>query len=159
MSRIHVLARDNGAGLSRDLAILTAALHAAGHEVCVSGIGAGGLRRTWRLAQRRAGLAWRRWREGPAAARFDLNLMLERVRPEYFGLARRNALMPNPEWFADEDRRWLGGIDCVFAKTRHAQPLFEALGCRSVYTGFSSLDRRRGEVPREPPSSISAGAA
>lgn len=150
MSRIHVLARDNGAGLSRDLAILTAALHAAGHEVCVSGIGAGGLRRAWRLAQRRTGLAWRRWREGPAAARFDLNLMLERVRPEYFGLARHNVLMPNPEWFADEDRRWLGGIDCVFAKTHHAQPLFEALGCRSMYTGFSSLDRRRGEVPREP---------
>lgn len=150
MSRIHVLARDNGAGLSRDLAILTSALAAAGHEVCVSGIGAGGLRRAWTLAQRRAGLAWRGWHEGPAAARFDLNLMLERVRPEYFGLARRNALMPNPEWFADEERRWLGDIDCVFAKTRHAQPLFEALGCRSLFTGFSSLDRRRAEVPREP---------
>lgn len=149
MSRVHVLARDNGAGLSRDLAILTAALAAAGHEVCVSGIGAGGLRRAWRLAQRRAGLAWRRWREGAAAARFDLNLMLERVRPEYFGLARCNVLMPNPEWFADEDRRWLDGIDCVFAKTRHAQPLFESLGCRSVFTGFSSLDRRRADVPRE----------
>lgn len=149
MSRIHVLARDNGAGLSRDLAILTAALHAAGHEVCVSGIGAGGLRRAWRLAQRRAGLVWRGWREGRAGLRFDLNLMLERVRPEYFGLARRNVLMPNPEWFADEERRWLGGIDGVFAKTRHAQPLFEALGCRSVFTGFSSLDRRRDDVPRE----------
>jgi hypothetical protein len=149
VSRIHVLARDNGAGLSRDLEVLTTALAAAGHQVCVSGIGAGGLRRAWRLAQRRTGLAWRRWRDGPAAARFDLNLMLERVRPEYFALARRNVLMPNPEWFAEEDRRWLGGIDCVFAKTRHAQPLFEALGCRSVFTGFSSLDRRRAGVPPE----------
>lgn len=149
MSRIHVLARDNGAGLSRDLAILTTALAAAGHEVCVSGIGAGGVRRAWRLAQRRIGLAWRGWRAGPAGARFDLNLMLERVRPEYFALARRNALMPNPEWFAEEERRWLGGVDCVFAKTRHAQPLFEALGCRSVFTGFTSFDRRRIEVPRE----------
>src|SRR5690606_22572067 len=99
VSRIHVLARDNGAGLSRDLAILTTGLAAAGHEVCASGIGAGGVRRAWTLARRRAGLAWRRWRGGPA--RFDLNLMLERVRPEYFPLARLNALMPNPEWFAD----------------------------------------------------------
>ena len=150
MSRIHVLARDNGAGLSRDLAILTTALVAAGHEVCVSGIGAGGVRRAWGLARRRVGLAWRRWREGPSGGRFDLNLMLERVRPEYFALAQHNVLMPNPEWFAEEDRRGLGGIDCVFAKTRHAQPLFEALGCRSVFTGFTSLDRLRADVVREP---------
>ncbi len=150
MSRIHVLARDNGAGLSRDLVIVTQALAQAGHEVCVSGIGAGGVRRAWRLAQRRATLAWRGWREGAAASRFDLNLMLERIRPEYFALARRNVLVPNPEWFADEDRRWLGGVDAVFTKTRHAAPLFEALGCRSVHTGFTSLDRLRAEVPREP---------
>ena len=150
MSRIHVLARDNGAGLSRDLVIATAALETAGHEVVASGIGAGGLRRTWRLVQRRAGLAWRRWREGDGAGRFDLNLMLERTRPEYFDLARRNALVPNPEWFADDERRWLPRIDCVFAKTRHAQPLFEALGCRTAYTGFTSFDRLRAEVAREP---------
>jgi hypothetical protein len=150
VSRIHVLARDNGAGLSRDLVIVTQALAQAGHEVCVSGIGAGGMRRAWRLAQRRATLAWRGWREGAAASRFDLNLMLERIRPEYFALARRNVLVPNPEWFDDEDRRWLGGVDAVFTKTRHAAPLFEALGCRSVHTGFTSLDRLRAEVPREP---------
>lgn len=150
MSHVHVIARDNGAGLSRDLALLPAALAAAGHEVCVSGIGAGGLRRRWRLVRLRAGLALRRWREGPARGRFDLNLMLERVRPEYFALARSSVLMPHPEWFPDEERRWLGGIDCVFAKTHHAQPLFEALGCRTLFTGFTSLDRRDVDVPREP---------
>ena len=38
----------------------------------------------------------------------------------------------------------------VFAKTHHAVPLFEALGCRTEFVGFTSFDRLLREVPREP---------
>lgn len=149
MTSVHVIARDNGAGLSRDLAILTRALALGGFEVTVSAIGAGGARRTATLLRRRAQLLWRRWREGAARGRFDVNLMDERIRPDHLPLARRNVLMPHPEWFAEQDRPWLASIDRVFAKTRHAVPIFEALGCRSEFVGFTSFDRRLPQVPRE----------
>ncbi len=146
MTSVHVIARDNGAGLSRDLAILTGALGDAGFDVTVSAIGAGGLRRRSRLLQRRAQLAWGGWREGAARGRFDVNLMDERD----LALARRNVLMPHPEWFAPEDRALLGTLDRVFAKTHHAVPIFEAQGCRTEFTGFTSFDRRLAEVARTP---------
>ncbi|HEY0178506.1 MAG TPA: glycosyltransferase [Dokdonella sp.] len=150
MIRVHVVARDNGAGLSRDLEILERALVEAGFEVVVSAIGQGGLRRLAQRVRVQAGLLRRGWRGGAAARRFDVNLMDERVRPEYFGLARRNVLLPHPEWFRAEWTGALGSVDRVFVKTRHAVPLFEALGCAVDFVGFTSLDRLRREVPREP---------
>ena len=150
MTRVQVIARDNGAGLSRDLAILSRALAGAGFEVTVSAIGAGGLRRQATLLKRRAQLAWRRWRCGAAAGRFDVNLMDERGRPDYLPLARRNVLMPHPEWFDEADRPRLGAFDRIYTKTRHAVPIFEALGCRTEFVGFTSFDRRLPEVAREP---------
>lgn len=149
MTHVHVIARDNGAGLSRDLAILTRVLAQQGFEVTLSAIGAGGLRRSATLLRRRAQLMWRRWRSGIAHARFDVNLMDERIRPDHLNLARRNVLMPHPEWFAEQDRPWLPSIDCVFAKTRHAVPIFDALGCRAQFVGFTSLDRHLPQVARE----------
>ncbi len=150
MTRVQVIARDNGAGLSRDLAILARALTGAGFEVTVSAIGAGGLRRQATLLKRRAQSTWRRWRHGAAAGRFDVNLMDERGRPDYLPLARRNVLMPHPEWFDEADRPRLGAFDRIYTKTRHAVPIFEALGCRAEFVGFTSFDRRLPEVQREP---------
>jgi len=150
MTRVQVIARDNGAGLSRDLVILARALTGAGFEVTVSAIGAGGLRRQMTLLKRRVQSAWRRWRHGAATRRFDVNLMDERGRPDYMPLARRNVLMPHPEWFDEADRPRLGSFDRIYTKTRHAVPIFEALGCRAEFVGFTSFDRRQIEVQREP---------
>ena len=128
MPSVHLVARDNGAGLSRDLEILRRALGDAGFVLTISAIGAGGLRRQFRFASVKARLAWRGLARARSHARFDVNLMDERLRPKYAPLARRNVLLPHPEWF---DTAWtpdLKLIDRVFAKTRHAVPLFEALG-------------------------------
>jgi hypothetical protein len=147
--RVHLVARDNGAGLSRDITILTGAIAAGGFDLTVSALGQGGLRRGARNARLRARLAWEAFRRsGPS--RFDVNLMDERIWPNFRALARRNVLLPHPEWF---DVAWiaqLGMIDCVFAKTRHAVPIFEAHGRQTIFVGFSSLDRRLADVPREP---------
>jgi hypothetical protein len=75
--------------------------------------------------------------------------MLEEIRSEYLPLARRNVLLPNPEWFRPQDRQALGAIDCVFAKTRHAESIFAALGCAVAFTGFTSEDRHDGSIARE----------
>lgn len=147
--RVHLIARDNGAGLSRDLEILKRVIGAAGFELTVSAIGAGGVRRFITRMSVRMALASRARRDGAAFAKFDVNLMDEHLRPEYAPLARRNVLMPHPEWF---DVAWtpaLRVIDRVFAKTRHAVPLFEALGCRTDFVGFTSFDRLLRDVPRE----------
>lgn len=149
MSRIHVAARDNGAGLSRDLQILAGALNDAGFDVTVSAIGQGGPRRQLRHLQLRAKLALARWRGGAAQGRFDVNIMLERAWRKYPLLARRSALVPNPEWFKPEYAPFFGAVDRVFAKTRHAVPIFEALGRRTDYIGFTSGDRMLTSVPRE----------
>jgi glycosyltransferase involved in cell wall biosynthesis len=150
MLNVHLVARDNGAGLSRDLEILSRALRDAGFDLAISAIGAGGLRRQLRFASVKARLAWRGLTRGRAHARFDVNLMDERLRPKYAPLSRRNVLLPHPEWF---DVAWTADlrlIDRVFAKTRHAVPIFEALGCRTDFVGFTSVDRRLADVAREP---------
>jgi hypothetical protein len=150
MISVHLVARDNGAGLSRDLEILKRAIAEAGFDLTISAIGAGGLRRQLQLVRLRTALAWRGFRNGASHGRFDVNLMDERLRPKYLPLARRNVLMPHPEWF---DPAWapnLHRLDRVFAKTRHAVPIFEALGCRTDFIGFTSIDRRSPDVAREP---------
>jgi hypothetical protein len=150
MISVHLVARDNGAGLSRDLEILKRVIEAAGFDLSISAIGAGGMRRFIRLTRTRLLLASRARREGASRAKFDVNLMDEHLRTEYAPLARRNVLMPHPEWF---DPAWtpeLRTIDRVFAKTHHAVPIFEALGCRTEFVGFTSIDRRLPDVPREP---------
>jgi hypothetical protein len=150
MISVHLLARDNGAGLSRDLAILARAIAEAGFDLTLSAIGQGGLRRQARLATLRAKLAWRSVRHGGERARFDVNLMDERIWPDFLPLARSNVLMPHPEWFKREWLPLLQSLDRVFAKTRHAVPIFEAQGCRTDFVGFTSIDRMLPDVTREP---------
>jgi hypothetical protein len=86
---------------------------------------------------------------GREAREYDVNLMLERIRPEVFPLARHNVLLPHPEWFDPRDHAPLAEIDRVFALTRHAVPIFEQLGKRVDYVGFTSEDRFDASVPRE----------
>lgn len=148
MTRVNLVARDNGFGLSRNLRLLHDALVGAGLEVTVSGIRRGALRKALHPMKLRARTLARRL-SGRGAARWDVNLMLERVRPEYLATARRNVLLPHPEWFDPRDRAWLPRLDRVFALTRHALPIFERLGMRVEYTGFTSEDRRDSSVPRE----------
>lgn len=137
-TRIQVLARDNGAGLSRDLRLLTDALGEVGAQVQTTALPHRGRLAEWLT---RVGLVGR-------APVFDLNLMLERVRPEFARTASHNVLVPNPEYFRPRDRAALDCIDAVWAKTHHAEQLFAALGVPTRYIGFDSPDRLDPEVPR-----------
>ena len=148
MGSINLIARDNGFGLSRDLRLLAAALAARGHEVSLSPRRRGKLRKIfgpWRPRLRAAA----RWLRGLDMHEFDVNLMLEHVRPEWFVLGRRNVMMPNPDWFLPSDAQALSGIDCIFAKTRQTQALFAGRHPRVVFTGFTSEDRHEPSVTRQ----------
>ena len=148
MIRVNLIARDNGFGLSRNLHLLHDALAAAGFDVTISGIRRGALRKVLHPARLRARTLARRL-AGRDPQHWDANLMLERVRPEYLATARRNVLLPHPEWFDERDRRWLPRLDRAFVLTRHAVPIFASLGLKTEYTGFTSEDRSDPSVPRE----------
>jgi glycosyltransferase involved in cell wall biosynthesis len=148
MIRVNLIARDNGFGLSRNLHLLRDALAAAGFDVTISGIRRGALRKTVHPLRLR-GQTLARQLAGRGAQRWDVNLMLERVRPEYLATAHRNVLLPHPEWFDERDRRWLPRLDCAFVLTHHAMPIFQSLGLTTEYTGFTSEDRCDPSVPRE----------
>lgn len=147
MPTLNLISRDNGVGLSRDLHLLADALRAAGFDVHVTPIRSGKLRKWFGPTVRRANTLWRRLRGGGAL--YDANLMLEHIRPEYLPHARRNFLVPNPEFCMPSDVALLGRIDAVLTKTAHAGEIFAALGCRVAYIGFTSEDRHDASVPRE----------
>jgi hypothetical protein len=135
-----LIGRDNGAGLSRDLSLLAQNLLHIGVDVETAA-----LRHRGRLAE------WMtQWRLLGRTPTFDLNIMLERIRPEFRRSARRNVLIPNPEYFRPRDRAALRSIDAAWVKTHHAERLFRALGMPVHYIGFASMDCRRDDVPHQP---------
>jgi glycosyltransferase involved in cell wall biosynthesis len=137
--RCQLIARDNGAGLSRDLPLLAEALQRAGCSIQITGLPHRGRLAEWMT---RISLA----RRPPA---FDVNIMLERVRPEFLRAAQRSVLIPNPEYFRPQDKAALPMMDAVWVKTRHAERLFQALGAKTHYIGFTSTDRLDPGVPRK----------
>jgi glycosyltransferase involved in cell wall biosynthesis len=149
MLSVNLIGKANGVGLSRDLDVMAAALRACGCAVSVTpALKADSRRRRSLLV--RAGARLRRrgwWRSG---RRYDYNVMLEHIWPQYLHQAPGNVVVPNPEWFDRRDRRLLWGIDHVWAKTAYTERLFSALNLPTTRIGFDSEDRRDATVAREP---------
>lgn len=148
MRTVNLIAWDNGFGLTRNLNLLGEALRAAGHAVAVTAIRRGKLHKLLSPLRTHARVRLRR-ALGRDPRDYDVNLMLERIRPEIFPLARHNVLLPHPEWFDPRDRAPLAQIDRVFALTHHAIPIFQALGKKTDFVGFTSEDRLDRNVQRE----------
>lgn len=140
--KVNIIAWNNGGGLSRDVEILASALPAHIFELSLnmSPMEAAKTVRH-RFVHRGVNLARAlRERNGPAQ-RYDINLFLEDLGPEFYRYARVNAFIPNPEWFRRYQHYFLPGIDVVLCKTRHAVDLFSALGKDARLIGFTSGDR------------------
>lgn len=160
MAWINLIADDNSRGLSWDIQLLRQTLTALGHRVEVTGFESGRHRERVLGLARRAKLQWRALREG-TPRRYDLNLMLEHVSPSHFRLAKKNVLIPNPEWLRKRDCRWLARFDAVFAKTDEATRNMGLLvgGGKVRKIGFASIDRHVASVPRVPRFLHLAGAS
>ncbi len=114
--RINVYTAFNGVGLQKDYEIIKSLLSPK-HEV--------------------VGVDWLKREMGKPA---DINIHMEIPRYECLSTARRNILIPNPEWFA---KAWVTRILCfneVWCKTSDCHRIFSKLNPRSVLTGFMSDD-------------------
>jgi hypothetical protein len=131
MTRVAVIAKNNGYGLSIDSDLVQQAVAATGCNV-VS-----------REPQAR-GLLSRLFRK----QEFDIVIHLERVFPNWVSAGKKNWLIPNQERFPKRHISRLRHIDLVLAKTHHAKTVFSGLGCKTVFTGFTSRDRLMPQVEK-----------
>ena len=129
---VRVISRENGVGLSRDMSLMCDSLRASGVATERVGFGVSDLQDRSREA--------RMWLSRLVAGRVDTQVFSERVYPRCLPLARRNLLVPNPEWFLPKWLPYLERFDEVLCKTRHAERIFRSLGCRTRYIGFTSRD-------------------
>ena len=77
----------------------------------------------------------------PECPEAELNIFLEVISPVLIPFARKNVWVPNPEWTYKTWIPYLKMIDEVWAKTTETQNIFESLGAKTVFTGWSSLDK------------------
>lgn len=116
--RIHLISRDNGAGLSTDMSLLHAMLEDAGHEV---------YRMDWMVR---------------GMERCDVGIFLELLQPRLLPAMRHAIGVFNPEWFMTAWHRYLNNMTQIWAKGVEAYDAFGALGHehRTYLTGFLSQD-------------------
>ena len=128
--RVQLISRENGLGLSHDMHILRSAL------VGISG-----------EAMQVTSVDWQA-KPSPAGS-FDVNIFLELLNPAHYRSAKRNILVPNPEWFVREWRPHINGLSQIWAKTRDCERIFQGLHRDVQYTGWSSYDMHDQAVDRK----------
>jgi glycosyltransferase involved in cell wall biosynthesis len=138
--RLNIISNNIGFGLSRDIGLVRSVLEPCGWQVDTHGFQPPSIAERTRRTLRR--IVDRR----PA---YDVNLFIELVIPRWFRHARANVLIPNQEWFQERAKRHLKRFDLVLCKTRHGEAIFQALGCRTSFVSFTSVDRRTAVPMRE----------
>jgi len=116
--RIHLISRDNGAGLSTDMSLLQAMLEEAGHEIHRVDWTARGMERC------------------------DVGIFLELMQPRLLPAMQHAIGIFNPEWFMVQWRRYLNNMTQIWSKGVDAHNAFLSLGHekRAHLTGFLSQD-------------------
>lgn len=140
---VNIIGYDNGAGLSRDIDVLSDVFRGHDWRVLVNGRRS---RSPGEMPKRVAIRALREWRSlgiaaGLLPAPWALNLHLEDIDHHYLAVAARNVLIPNQEYFRERSHPYLQAMDCVLAKTRLAEKVFQAKGCTTHYIGWRGTDR------------------
>lgn len=122
---ITLVSRNNGVGLSTDMALLTELFSQAGHRVH---------RVDWRV---------------PRIARCDVVIFLELFNPNLLRFAHKSVGIFNPEWFLAQWKPWVAKLSQVWAKSNSAVDIFTPMNPRTFYTGFLSRDLYEPGVHRK----------
>jgi len=136
---INLITPDNGFGNTTDLLLVRDVLQDRGFGVNACGIVGYG----WKRRLHAVGTQMARH-----LRRFDVNLFLGPIYPEWLPFARRNVIAPNQEWFLPQWIKHLGKFALVLAKTRYAEQRFRRMGCRTEFVSFTSQDRRSDGIAR-----------
>jgi glycosyltransferase involved in cell wall biosynthesis len=147
---INLVGKHNAYGLMYDARILQEVLEQSGFEVRFINAdffsGRNFWQRVWgRIGPVLLGCAYF-LRLRPRA---DLNIFLEWLPRQMFYAAPRHVLIPNQEWYEEEDRYLLPRFELVICKTRAAEEIFSRAGARAAFSGFTSLDRRVSPAPTQ----------
>ncbi len=121
--KINIIARDNAAGLTADIDILTKLLSGCGFEIDFT---------DYKSLKRFA--PW-------LHKTHDLNIFLQWADPSWLRLAKKNILIPNPEWFKEKWLPYLNRFNGIFCKTKHAVEIFKDRNPNVVFTSFTSRDK------------------
>jgi glycosyltransferase involved in cell wall biosynthesis len=139
MKKINLIGFDNQKGLSKDIQLLQAALTELGCEVNYIETFAKQKsslpKKVYELVKARTVDQLRFHRKA------EISLFIERVVPNLLGMSQVNLLMPNPEWFHASWQFLAGNIDAVLCKTHHAADIYQKLGYKTHFTGFTSWDQ------------------
>jgi glycosyltransferase involved in cell wall biosynthesis len=128
---IHIIGRNNAAGLSTDIQILTNLFLNQGWKVHFS---------DYKSLKR-----FSFW----SADKYDLNIFLQWANPTWMKLARKNILIPNPEWFKDKWVKVIPEFDAIFCKTRIATTIFKNRNPHTFFTSFTSKNRHAPEIAKK----------
>lgn len=127
---INIISRDNGAGLTADTKIVTDIFTDQGWRVSFNDY----------KSLKRFSL----WR----GKVYDLNVFMQWANPTWLKLAKKNVLIPNPEWFKTKWISDLGKFDKILCKTKIAVEAFKDKNPNTVFTSFTSLDKHLPGIPK-----------
>lgn len=119
---INLIYKHTGFGLARDAEILTKELKSLGYSV-----------RSYRA------------NSAKSLRQADINLFLEDVNKDFFSSAKKNYLIPNPEWYCTEVSL-IPEFDMILCKTLEAKRIFQQHHPNAVFMGFTSIDRYNAKV-------------
>lgn len=129
MAKLQLLSNDNGWGLTKDLHMISGILSTNGFKV-----------------------DFKQWNSGrnPKRNEYDANIHIELVGGLHFRAARKNILIPNPEWFLPMWVNSKGRFNRVLVKTNHAVHIFKHIGFKNVHnTGFTTQDIFNDKIIRK----------
>lgn len=119
--KVQIICHDNNAGLSRDRQITKEVLEQGGHEVDLTN---------------------NKLKEFNDK-KYDINIFHEIIDAKYYKQATKNIFFPNPEWYFETHfKHSIQGIDLICAKTKDCEQIFKRQSKNTIYTSFTSLDRK-----------------
>ena len=130
MPKINIIANNNGVGLTRDISIIANVLK--DYSVDILPIYDNNI-----------------LNKGADKLKADLNIFLELFNPNFFSLAPKNVVIPNPDWLPIQLVHFFQRIDLFLTKTKHASAIFDRYKSKNKFIGFTSYDRFLPNVSKD----------